>query len=266
MKADICFSGSLNSHLAPLPALDHKAGKPKTRRPCRFPVAVRCRDDWACFQRQVFAQRVRGTRRSISEAVKSLRTSQAPGAAAAHGPAHENLVAILCSAGVSLAADSAAGPASAAMVIKIEPTMLRKAYPRMPHRDPHAFSFNMAWDDASVEEEVAEMDFEDWEDLAYQCPESRHASGFSEQIELRMQVELLRQNLAGFELTVDDALDELCAGLQSPCEQAKRRCDGIVQAFEQCGLRFHSVRKAWRLPRTGIPLIERPQDLVHAYP
>jgi hypothetical protein len=227
-----------------------------TPRRSRYELAYKCRDDYAQYQRGVMAQRLRGSRRRIGEAI-DFALAILPNGLQGDGQC-ERLIAALASVGVTVQALGAtACPARSDVRVSVDPALLRKSYPRLPRKEPHTFACSFALNECEGEDALAPSEARS---------ETRYHGGLSEQDELRMQVEILRQPLADLGVTIDKALDELCAGLQSPCEQTTAWCDAIAVALERYGLRFHAVRKSWRLPRAGVLLIERPEDLTRACP
>jgi len=217
----------------------------------RYAVAQKCRCDYAQYIWGVMEQRLSGSKRRIGEAI-AVAVAISP-SGQEEDEQGRRLLASLASVGVTIDALNAAGEVR----VRIEPAALHKAYERLPRKEPHTFTCGFA---------VNGFEDHDVTPLADALAESRYPSGLSEQDELRMQVEILRQPLGDLGITVNEALDELCAGLQSPCEQTRTRCNAIVVALEQYGLQFHAVRKSWRLPRAGVLLIERPGDLMRACP
>lgn len=195
------------------------------------------------------ALRLRGSKHRIGEAIAVAVTSSTSG----QEEQSQRLLASLASVGVTVDLLSATGDVR----VRLEAAVLRKAYQSLPRKEPHTFTCGFALNEVEDDEATP---------LADALVGSRYPSGLSEQDELRMQVEILRQPVEDLGLTINEALDELCAGLQSPCEKTRTRCNAIVVALERYGLQFHAVRKVWRLPRAGVLLIERPGALMHACP
>lgn len=136
------------------------------------------------------------------------------------------------------------------------PALLHTAFPALPSRGSPRVAFRI--DDWSPPSRPV---------CQREAPhQSRYGSGISDRDELRMQMEILRQHLAGFDLSVDEALDTLCASLRQPHTHGSELCDHIALALGDVGLRFQPVMKSWRLPRDGVLLIAEPNALVRAYP
>ncbi len=223
--------------------------KTSTPRRSRYALVRECKQDYASYRRDIMALRLRGSKLRIGEAV-AVVIAISPNR---QGEQSKRLLALLASVGLTVDPLTATGDVR----VRVEPAVLRKAYRSLPRKEPHTFTFGFALNEVEDDEATP---------LADALVGSRYPSGLSEQDELRMQVEILRQPLGDLGLTVSEALDELCAGLQSPCEQTRKRCNSIVVALERYGLQFHAVRKVWRLPRAGVLLIERPGDLTRACP
>lgn len=149
--------------------------------------------------------------------------------------------------------------------IKVDPRTLRTAYPTSARLEPHTFLFTL--DAVADPSRGGAEDADDFAaDLLQPSQETRYCGGICEMDELRVQVEVLRRPLDSLGLSIDQGLDELCAGLQSPCARSRARCDSIVQELEIRGVRFFATPKSWRLPRAGVLLIEDPEALVRICP
>ncbi|MDM0029831.1 hypothetical protein [Variovorax saccharolyticus] len=150
---------------------------------------------------------------------------------------------------------------SAQLRVRVEPGVLRQTYPSVSCKYLHPFALSLAIDGAQHEAPQ-----HDEGDRRNGRAGSRYGEGISDGDELRVQVEVLRIRLHEFGITVDEALDELIEGLTNFDQERVTRCSRLALAIEQLGLRFHAVRKSWRLPRLGVLLIVRPEELERAVP
>lgn len=207
------------------------------------------------------ASRMPGTRYGIADALEVASTGE-PGA-----PSTLKCLAALANVGITVVASrKRSGEAGKDLQVEVDPRALRAAYPTSARLEPHTYVFTVSFEEAIAGE--VEDDFEDERSDLMPTPfgDSRYGGGLCDRDELRMQVEVLRQPLVDLGISMDEGLDELCTGLQSPCESTRARCNRIVQAFESCGLRFHATQRSWRLPRAGVLLIHDPEALVRCHP
>lgn len=233
----------------------------RSTRPQRYAVAARCRHRFGRFLRSVLARRLPGTRYCVAEALDVVSVAEAG------EPLALKCTAALAKVGITLGAvqgtNSEAGPE---LQVAIDPRALRAAYPASPRLEPHNFVFTFSFDTAISSEEGSESGNGNSDLKPWGYGESRYGGGLCDRDELRMQVEVLRQPLGDLGISIDEGLDELCAGLQSPCAEAHARCNRIVRALESCGLSFHAGQRSWRLPRAGVLLIDQPDALVRSHP
>lgn len=231
----------------------------RSTRPQRYEVAARCRTRLDRFLRSVLARRLRGTPLSVRDALAVALTSELD------GPPTGKCIAALAGAGITVyKAGVAEAVENSAHHIEIDPRVLRAAYPASARLEPHTFIFRLALKDVALRE--AECIGEDVDFVHSEQGRTRYIGGICDRDELRMQVEVLRQPLGDLGITIDEGLDELCAGLQNPREEVRAHCNNIVLALDCCGLRFHSAKRSWRLPRAGLLVIEQPDALIRSYP
>lgn len=238
------------------------ARRPATR-PSRHGVAQRCRGDLASHREDILAQFLPGLEQTIRHALMTVCGTQ--GQATQRMPTCVELGGALAGVGlvVKSTADSVNGFSDEPRV-QVEPALLRRAYPKLLPGPWHSFTLHLMGEPLSDRAHGPEVDdFRSWRE---RYPGSRYPSGVSEKDEIRMQTEVLRQKLPASNTSIDEALDELCAGPQQPSEEVAAHCNRLALALENTGLRFHAVRKSWRLPRSGVLLIDRPLVLERAYP
>ena len=213
------------------------------------------------FLSSLLVRRLPETRLSIKEALALALTEHAEGL-----PARESTAA-LAEVGINLVnARMDDGMRCGVLQIEVDPRRLRSAYPKSPRLEPHTFVFRFALGAGVPAQAGNGVAAQVCLPAASSQPATRYIGGICDRDELRMQVEVLRQPLGDLGITIDTALDELCAGLQSPCAEARACCNSIVRALECCGLRFYAARRSWRLPRAGVLVIEQPDALVRSHP
>lgn len=221
------------------------------RRPSRYALVDRFRVGRDVYVQSVLAQRLEGSTLNIGRALEAVRSGC--------GPETEliDLRAELEHLGLRVKPSSSEAESEGAGRVVFDPAMLRRAFNRLPNRLVPRFVFHVSLGDAQLEP----LDYLD------RVRPSRYSCGVSEQDEARMQIEVLRQELLGFDICVSDALDELCGGLARPLDgDTPERLNRIALALESVGLNFHAAMKSWRLPRLGVLLIEDPWALRRAYP
>ena len=198
-------------------------------------------------------QRLPATRMLVQDALESWASEDEQLACPAPGHALAN---------VGLTLDLTGHPAgSSSRRIVVDPSMTRAAYPKLPGKLAPHYCFRMPLERPRTAQHPSAI----W--LSHQ--DSRYTCGFSDADELRMQVEVLRQELHGFRVSVCEALDALCHGMErslAASDAADKGLNQMALALEDAGLSFHSVLKSWRLPRAGALLITNPAALVRTYP
>lgn len=221
----------------------------------RYEVGQKCGQALAGYCKAVVRQPLRGTDGSVEKALLTLRDQYGPSRQHTDGA---ELVAALTRVGVvveRITGDAEDRDCPLRMVF--QPALLSMAFRRLPQRASPRFAFRL---DARPPKSLAAL-------AGGRKPEdSRYAGGVSDADELRMQVEVLRQDLEGFDLSIDAALDELCQNAAAPRVEALERCDQLSLALGDAGLRFQPALKSWRLPRAGVLVLSEPDKLVRAYP
>lgn len=237
------------------------ATRARSCRPPRDAVAGRCRTKFDQFRRSLLSRRLPGTRLTVESALATALASQP------NDPLALKVIAALASAGITIVDAYQTDEMEPAVPhIQLDPRELRATYPRSARLEPHTFVMTLpigSVSDCRVHEQDEDVDFDF---MIHDQVGTRYAGGVSDSDQLRIQVEVLRQTLVEVGITIDAALDALCAGLQSPGDETREQCNRLVRELEGCGLRFHAVQKSWRLPRAGVLLLEQPEALVRAYP
>lgn len=221
----------------------------------RYEVGQKCCKALTGYCKAVLRQRLRETGGSVEKTLLTLRDEYAVSQQHSEGAA---LVAALARVGVvveRITGDEEDRECPLRLVF--QPALLHTSFKRLPRLASPRFAFRL---DARPPKSRAAL-------AGGRRPEdSRYAGGISDADELRMQVEILRQELVGLDLFIDAALDELCQSLVNPIESASERCDQLSLALGQVGLRFQPVMKSWRLPRAGVLILDEPDKLIQAYP
>lgn len=230
----------------------------RTRRPDRYQAARKCREAFERFRRDVLMQPLPGLHITVATAlsyVDAFQVGERPRQAV-------ELANALATVGLTVDAASCVDEASSPQLhVRVEPNVLRQAYPGLSCKYLHPFALSLTIDGAQHEAPQ-----HDECDRRNGREGSRYAGGVSDEDELRLQIEILRIRLPEFGITVDEALDELIDGLTNVDQERIKRCSRLALAIEQLGLRFHPVRKSWRLPRLGVLLIVRPAELERTAP
>lgn len=220
----------------------------------RYEVGQKCGQAVARYCRAVLRQPLRGTGGSVEKALLSLRD----GTSRQHIDVAELAAALACVGvvveGINREDD---GDRGCPLRMVFHPAVLHTTFPRLPRSAAPRFAFRLEARRPTSSTAPAG---------GRKRGESRYAGGVSDADELRIQVEILRQDLHGFDLSIDAALDELCQHLTSPLSVASERCDQLALALGKVGLRFQPVMKSWRLPRAGVLVLDAPDKLVRAYP
>lgn len=243
-----------NLRLAPKPA----------KRPDRYQIVGNCLTRLELDKRSILIQRLPGSGLRIGQALEMLTRAE-PASAAANCPA--SALVALESAGIT--PDLKRSSASGVINCLVDPAKLRGAFPKLPKRFAQHFEFRMPVQ--VVPRDQADIVFDEDDEEDFHSPQqsdkdTRYPCGLSECDELRMQTEVLRLQLKGLDMSIDQALDVLCAGMKAASEAEQARCNRAALALEEVGLRFHAVNKSWRQPRTGGLLIACPSALLVAYP
>lgn len=220
----------------------------------RYEVGQKCGQAVARYCGAVLRQPLRGTGGSVEKALLALRD----GTSRQHIDDAE-LAAALAYVGVVVEGINRDddGDRGCPMSMVFHPAVLHTAFPRLPRSAAPRFAFRLEARHPKGRAASAG---------GRKSEESRYAGGVSDADELRMQIEILRQDLHGFDLSIDATLDELCEHLTFPLAVASERCDQLALALGNVGLRFQPVMKSWRLPRAGVLVLDAPDKLVRAYP
>ncbi|NCT84078.1 MAG: hypothetical protein GXC94_13080 [Comamonadaceae bacterium] len=221
----------------------------------RYQVGQKCAQALAGYCNAVVRQRLHGTEGSVEMALLALRDQYGPSRQHTDGA---ELVAALARVGIVV--ERITGDVEdreCPLRVVFQPALLHMSFRRLPQRASPRFAFRLDARPPKCRAALAG---------GRKAEDSRYAGGISDADQLRMQVEILRQDLEGFNLSVDAALDELCQNATDPRVEALERCDQLSLALGEIGLRFQPALKSWRLPRAGVLVLSEPDKLVRAYP
>ncbi|MFG6417331.1 hypothetical protein ACG02S_25905 [Roseateles sp. DC23W] len=243
---------------------DLRLAQKPAKRPDRYQIVRNCLARLKLDQHSILIQRLPGTDLLVGQALEMLTRAEPASAAANYSAA---ALAALESAGIT--PDLKCSTASGIINCLVDPAKLRGACPKLPKRFAQHFEFSMSVHLVPHAQADSVFDEDDEED--FRCShqvgqDTRYPCGLSECDELRMQTEVLRLPLKGFDMSIDQALDELCAAMKAASEAEQTRCNRAALALEEVGLRFHAINKSWRQPRTGGLLIACPNALLAAHP
>lgn len=216
----------------------------------RYEVGQKCSLAAERYFRSVLKRRLGGAGGSVEKALLGLK----------HGDPSEGEDVVAALAGVGIFVErisSDEGDRVSVLRMVFRPALLHTSFKRLPKRISPRFAFCLEAKPHGISPPRAHSGRIDF---------TRYSCGTSDADELRMQVEILRQDLVGLDLSIDAALDELCRNLALPHGQASERCDRLSLALGEVGLRFQPAMKSWRLPRPGVLMLKDPDRLVRAYP
>ena len=155
--------------------------------------------------------------------------------------------------------------------IYVSPRLVNVAYPELAFKPrPFAFTATLSSD---------ELPALDGPPSGFGCKEDWHENNEFERTEIeesevdefveRFRQVLMNQALPRTQVTVAQALENLCAGLNAADESSLKRCDALHMKLENIGLRFYRYSESFDytgLPGKGFLRLENSRQFVRFYP